>query len=56
MPRPNKKLVQVRIAKDVRPLLAAAMKENFLSAPAEVNRALRTVYAPRPTFVPSRKP
>jgi hypothetical protein len=41
------KLKQIRIAKDVEPLLLAAMVESSRSAPAEVNHVLRKNYLAR---------
>ena len=55
MPKTNVKFEQVRIAKDVKPLLKKACKANLRSAPAEVNHVLRRAYR-KPdatiTFVP----
>ena len=41
------KLRQIRIAKDVEPLMLAAMVESSRSAPAEVNHVLRKNYLAR---------
>lgn len=41
------KLKQVRIAKDVEPLMIEAMLESSRSAPAEVNHVLRKTYLAR---------
>lgn len=41
------KIVQVRIASDVQPLLLKAMRENSRSAPGEVNHVLRKNYLAR---------